>query len=115
MNVSESEAKVAEDNPAASAEEKQAEERVPTPPITEEVVPEVTVSVPNPPAPQAEVENPEAATTNTTEANDVVMAEDNVEPSPPKASEDSEATDPDTSVPESAAVPQFDYHVEHRP
>ena len=30
VNVSESEAKVAEDNPAASAEEKQAEERVPT-------------------------------------------------------------------------------------
>ena len=41
MNVSESEAKVAEDNPAASAEEKQAEEDVP----------EVNVSVPDPPAP----------------------------------------------------------------
>ena len=32
VNVSESEAKVAEDNPATSAEEKQAEEHVPTPP-----------------------------------------------------------------------------------
>ena len=38
-----------------------------------------------------------------------------MEPSPTKASEDSEATDPATSVPESAAGPQFDYHVEHRP
>ena len=62
--------------------------------------------VTDPPASQAEAENVEAATTNT---------EANVEPSPPKASEDSEATDPDTSVPESAAGPQFDYHVEHRP
>ena len=60
----------------------------------------------DPPASQVEDENLEAATT-TNEAN--------VEPSPAKASEDSEATDPATSVPESAADPQFDYHVEHRP
>ena len=38
-----------------------------------------------------------------------------MEPSPAKASEDSEATNPATSVPESAAGPQFNYHVEHRP
>ena len=36
--------------------------------------------MPDPPATQVEVENPEAATNNTTEANDVVMAEDNVAP-----------------------------------
>ena len=38
-----------------------------------------------------------------------------MEPSPTKASEDSEATEPTASVPESAAGPQFNYHVEHRP
>ena len=59
-----------------------------------------------PPTTQVEAETVEAATTNT---------EANVEPSPPKASVDSEATDPDTSIPVSAAGPQFDYHVEHRP
>ena len=36
----------------------------------------------DPPAHQVEVENLEAATTNTNEANDVVMAEANVEPVP---------------------------------
>ena len=40
--------------------------------------------------------------------------EANMEPSPTEE-EDSEATDPATSVPESAAGPQFNYHVEHRP
>ena len=60
----------------------------------------------DPPTSQVEDENLEAATT-TNEAN--------VEPSPPKASKDSEATDPDTSVSESAVGPQFNYHVEHRP
>src|SRR4051812_18250725 len=74
VNISESEAKAAEDNPAASADEKQEDEHVPTPPITEEVVPPVNVSVSDPPAHQVEVENLEAATTNTNEANDVVMA-----------------------------------------
>ena len=112
MNVSESEAKVAEDNPAASAEEKQAEERVPTSPIIEEAVPEVNVSVPDPLAPQVEVENPEAATTNTTEANDVVMAEDTMEPAPNTMPEANEANDapttdvhPDASVDATAPVP----------
>ena len=36
--------------------------------------------MPDPPATQVEVENPEAATNNTTEANDVFMDEDNVVP-----------------------------------
>ena len=61
--------------------------------------------VSDPPARQVEVENLAAATTNTTEATDAVMAEANVEPSPTKAPEVSEATDPTTSVPESAAGP----------
>ena len=72
----------------------------------------MNVSVPDPPAPQVEVENPEAATTNTTEANDVVMAEDNVEPAPntvPEANEanGAPATDvhPDASVDTTAPVP----------
>ena len=60
----------------------------------------------DPPASRVAAEHVEATSTNT---------EANVEPSPPKASEDSEATDLDTSVPESAAGPQFDYHVEHKP
>ena len=60
----------------------------------------------DPPSRQVEDENLEAATT-TNEAD--------VELSPTKASEDSEATNPATSVTESAAGPQFDYHVEHRP
>ena len=74
--------------------------------LHQEAVLQENVLVTDPPASQAEAENIEAAIINT---------EANVEPSPPKASEDSEATDPDTSVPESAAGPQFDYHVEHRP
>ena len=82
VNVSESEAKAAEDIPAASAADNQEEERVPTPPITEEDVPDVNVPVPDPLAHQVEVENLVAATTNTNEANDVVMAEANVEPAP---------------------------------
>ena len=65
MNVFVSEAKAAEDNPAASADDEHEEERAPTPPITEEVVPKVNVPVPDPPAHQVEVENLEAAITNT--------------------------------------------------
>ena len=38
------------------------------------------MSVLDPPATQVEVENPEAATNNTTDANDIVMAEANVAP-----------------------------------
>ena len=73
--VSKSEAKAAEDIPAASADDTQEEERVPTPPTTEEAVLEENVSVPDPPAHQVEVENLEAATTNTNEATDAVMAD----------------------------------------
>ena len=62
------EAQAAEDNPAASADERQEEERAATPPTNQEVVLEENVSVPDPPATQVEVENPEAATNNTTEA-----------------------------------------------
>ena len=54
VNVSVSEAKAAEDNPAASANDEQEEERVPTPPITEEVVPKVNMPVPDPPSHQVE-------------------------------------------------------------
>ena len=103
-----------EDNLATSA----AEEEVPqvaTPLSHQEAVLEENVTVTDPPARQVEVENLEAATTTTNEATDAVMAEANVEPSPTKTPEVSEATDPTTSVSESAAGPQFDYHVEHRP
>ena len=40
----------------------------------------MNVSVPDPPAQQEEVESPEAATTNASEAHDVVMTEANVAP-----------------------------------
>ena len=112
--VSASEAKNAKDIPAASADEEEVPQ-VATPLSHQEAVLEENVIVSDPPARQVEVENLAAATTNTTEATDVVMAEANVEPSPTKAPEVSEATDPATSVPESAAGPQFDYHVEHKP
>ena len=69
----------------------------------------------DPPAHQVEVENHEAATTNTNEATDTVMAEANVEPTPTQELEVSEANDATASVPAPAAGPQFDYHVEHRP
>ncbi len=128
MHVSESEAKMAEDIPAASAEEKQAEERVPTSPITEEAVPEVNVLVPDPPAPQVEVENPEAATT---EANDAPAP--NVQPDtlanaiapvpPPRPHTIEQAfylgelvtVRWPILVPPPTPGPQFDYHVEHMP
>ena len=97
-NVSAPKAQAAEDIPAASADDEHQEERVPTPPITEEVVPKVNVPVPDPPAHQVEVENVEAATTNTNEANDVVMAEANVEPAPSNMPEVNAATAPEASV-----------------
>ena len=82
-NVSESEAKDAEDIPTASANENQGEreeERVATSPAIDQVILEENVIVPDPPVQQrTEVENTEAATTNTTEAYDIVMAKDNVE------------------------------------
>ena len=115
MNVSKSEAKAAEDIPAASTDDTQEEECVPTPPITEEAVLGENVSVPDPPAHQVEVENLEAVNPNTNEANDVVMAEANVEPAPTHVPEVSEANDATASVPVPAVGPQFDYHIEHRP
>ena len=111
-SASESEAKAAEDIPAASADERQEDVRVPTPPVIEEDVPDVNVPVPDPPAHQVEVENLEATTTNINEANDVVLAEANVEPAPTNVLEANDATAP---IPAPAAGPQFDYHVEHRP
>ncbi|KNE86547.1 hypothetical protein PSTG_20091, partial [Puccinia striiformis f. sp. tritici PST-78] len=63
------------------------EEEVPqaaTPLSHQEAVLEENVIVTDPPARQVEVEHLEAATTNTTEATDTVMAEANVEPSPQK-------------------------------
>ena len=110
--VSESEA-TTKDIPAASADEEEVPQAAPL--SHQEAVLEENVIVTDPPARQVEVENLEAATTNTNEATDAVMAEANVEPSPTQAPEVSEATDPTASVPAPAASPQFDYHVEHRP
>ncbi|MGS7457348.1 hypothetical protein, partial [Mycobacterium tuberculosis] len=52
----------------------------------------------DPPARQVEVENLEAATTNTNEANDIVMDEVNVEPAPTNVPEANDATAPEASV-----------------
>ena len=98
VNVSTSKAPAAEDNPAASADDERQEERVSTPPMHEEVVHDVNVSVPDPPAPQVEVENPEAATTNASEADDIVMTEASVEPAPTNVPEANDATAPEASV-----------------
>ena len=68
--VSESEATVAEDIPAASADEEETPKAA-TPPSHQEVVLEENVTVTDPPARQVEVENLEAATTNTNEATDL--------------------------------------------
>ena len=99
MHVSESEAKMAEDIPAASADEEEEprdEYRVATPPTIPEVVLEENVS--DPPAPEVEVTNTEAATNINTEANDVVMAEANVA---------LEATAvPEVHAPEASAAPE---------
>ena len=54
--------------------------------------------MPDPPAHQVEVENLEAATTNTNEANDVVMAEVNVEPAPTNVPEANDAPAPQVSI-----------------
>ena len=77
----------------------------PTPPITEEVVPEVNVPVPDPPAHQVEVENLEAATTNTNEANDIVMAEATVEPVPSTVPEVNAENAPEATVAATAPIP----------
>ena len=62
--------------------------------------------VPDPPAHQVEVENLEAATTNTNEANDVVMAEANLELAPTNVPEANDVTAPEVSVvqPEASVV-----------
>ena len=62
VSVSESEAKMAKDVPAASADEEEAP-RVATPPSHQDVV--LKENVTDPPASEVEVEIPEAATTNT--------------------------------------------------
>ena len=72
--VSPSEDKTAEDIPAASADEEEAPQAA-IPLSHQEAVLEENVIVTDPPARQVEVENLEAATTNTTEATDAVMAE----------------------------------------
>ena len=112
MNVSESEAKAAENIPAASADDHQEpreeEERVATPPVTQEVVLEENMNVTDPLARQAEVENLEATTTNTNEATDVVMAEANVTP---KANAAPEANlQPEVNATATAPVPPLDLH-----
>ena len=101
--VSESEAKALEDIPAASADEEEVPQ-VATPLSHQEAVLEENVTVPDPPARQVEVENLEAATTKTNEANDAVMAKANVEPSPTQAPEVSEAIDLTASVPAPTVV-----------
>ena len=58
--------------------------------------------MPDPPATQVEVENPEAATNNTPKANDVVMAEDNVAPAMNTVHEATDA--PATNVQPNASV-----------
>ena len=84
MHVSEPEAKMAEDIPAASADEEEDEEdaprdtRVATPPSHQDVVLEENVIYP--PASQVEAHNPEAANNITADANDVVMVEANTAP-----------------------------------
>ena len=100
MHVSESEAKMAEDIPAASADEEEEPrvevERVATPLSHQDVVLEENVS--DPPASEVEVNNPEAATNINTEANDVVMAEANVAP-------EANAV-PEVHAPEATAAPE---------
>ena len=112
--VSASEAKTAEDIPAASADEEEVPQAA-TPLSHQEAVHEENVIVTDPPARQVEVENLEAATTKTNEATGAVMAEANVEPTPTQEPEVSEANDATASVPAPAAGPQFDYHIKHRP
>ena len=51
----------------------------------------------DPPAPQVEVENPKAATTNASEADDIVMAEANVELATTSVPEANAATAPEAS------------------
>jgi hypothetical protein len=142
VSASESEAKVTEDIPAALAEEEKEEEGEATLPASDPVLQEENVIVPDPPVvEEMEVENNEVATTNTTEANDTVMAEDNVEPKANAATDtivqpiasDNAVPPPrphtmdrafnrgelvtvrwPIMVPPTAPSPQYDYHVELR-
>ena len=106
VNIPESEAKTAEDIPAALAddheEEPREEERVATPLSTPKVVLEENVS--DPPATQVEVENTEAAANTNTEANDVVMAEANVAPEANVV--------PDVTAPEANVAPDANLQLE---
>ena len=74
-------------------------------PIPEEIVNEVNVSMPDPLAPQVEVENPEAATTNASEADDIVMAEANVELATTSVPEANAATAPEASEATASEAP----------
>ena len=110
VTVPVSEANATEEISAASTDDRQEEERAATPPTNqEEVVIEENVSVPDPPASQVEVENPEAPTNNTTGANDVVMTEDNVAPTVNTVHEANDApatiVQPDALANASAPVP----------
>ena len=74
--------------------------------------------MPDPPAPQVEVENTEAATNNATEANDVVMTEANVAPQVNTMNEANVApatnVQPDAYANASAPVPPSRPHtIEH--
>ena len=96
---------MAKDIPAASADEEEEprdEERVATPPSNPEVVLEENVS--DPPAPEVEVTNTEAATNINTEVNDVVMAEANVAPEANVV--------PDVAAPEAYAAPDANLQLE---
>ena len=82
VSAFESAAKSTEDIPAATAnEEEKEDEREATPPASDLAQPEEDVIMLDPPVVELmEGENNEAPTYNSTEANDTVMAEDNVEP-----------------------------------
>nr|XP_040256311.1 enolase-phosphatase E1-like [Aegilops tauschii subsp. strangulata] len=85
----ESEAKAVDDIPAASADEENEEDREVIPPTTDPIVQEEELFVPDPPVHEAtNVEANVAATTTTTEANDVVKDEDNVQPEVIAATQD---------------------------
>ena len=106
LNVSESEAKTAEDIPAASADDKEEprveEDRVATSPVHQDAAPEENVS--NPSATQVEVEANVTTNNNTADDTNVVMPEDNNEA--PEANVALEANvAPDVIIPPEAIVP----------
>ena len=73
--------------------------------MIEEDVPDVNVPVPDPPVHQEEVNNVEAATANANEADDVVMADANVELEPATTPEANEATAPEASEATASEAP----------